>query len=78
MPRSLPFQPGTSILEEWGCSKNENDSFFPKWHIPGEEELSFASELLDCHFQAALDDLLKICQTKTHVDAGEHVMCFSF
>ncbi|KAI0501736.1 hypothetical protein KFK09_016681 [Dendrobium nobile] len=68
--KSLPEKDGASILEEWGCSKNENNSSLPKWHIPGKEELSFANELLVYHFQAALDDLLEICQTKVHVDAG--------
>ncbi|PKA50502.1 hypothetical protein AXF42_Ash013716 [Apostasia shenzhenica] len=69
--RSQPHPFGaTTILEEWGCSKDENDISSPKWHIPGKEERVLANELLELHFQAALDDLLHICQKKNHVDVG--------
>jgi proteasome activator subunit 4 len=44
--------------------------FSPKWHDPSQDELSFASELLDFHFQSALEDLLAICQAKVHSDKG--------
>lgn len=76
--RPFPCEPIASIIEPWGCSrggqneKNEIFNFPPKWHIPNQEELAFANELLDLHFQSALDDLLTICQTKMHNDAGKH------
>ncbi|WOL13929.1 proteasome activator subunit 4 isoform X2 [Canna indica] len=73
-----PFtgQLGASFVEEWLCSKiSENEvekvSFLPRWHIPSHSEVSFATELLDLHFRSALDDLLRICQTKMHTDAGD-------
>ncbi|KAG0467335.1 hypothetical protein HPP92_018915 [Vanilla planifolia] len=69
--RSLTCQLGISILEEWGCSKYEDYNSRPNWHVPGKEELSLANELLDFHFQAALEALVDICQRKAHVDAGQ-------
>ncbi|XP_020110072.1 proteasome activator subunit 4 [Ananas comosus] len=75
--KPFPCEPIASIIEPWGCSrggqneKNEIFNFPPKWHIPNQEELAFANELLDLHFQSALDDLLTICQTKMHNDAGD-------
>ncbi|XP_072991036.1 proteasome activator subunit 4 [Typha latifolia] len=73
-----PFscQPVASILEPWGCSKNyqsekiDTFDYPPKWHIPIQEELAFANELLDLHFQSALDELFEICQTRMHTEAG--------
>ncbi|KAF9589945.1 hypothetical protein IFM89_029561 [Coptis chinensis] len=43
---------------------------YSKWHIPNEEELSFANELLSLHLCSALDDLLRICQTRNSSDPG--------
>lgn len=66
-----------SVLEDWCCSKSYESGknrpiyILPKWHIPSQDELSFANELLDLHFQSALDELLIICQTKLHTDAGD-------
>ena len=68
-------QPG-NIIEPWGCSKAHQGrevemlNFRPKWHDPSQDELSFANELLQFHFQSALDDLLTICQTKLHSETG--------
>ena len=45
-------------------------NFPPKWHDPSQDELSFAKELLQFHFESALDDLLTICQTKLHSKTG--------
>lgn len=45
-------------------------NFPPKWHDPSHDELSFANELLQFHFQSALEDLLTICQTKVHSETG--------
>lgn len=74
-----PFtcQPIGNIIEPWGCSKAHQDredemlNFPPKWHDPSHDELSFANELLQLHFQSALEDLLTICQTKVHSDTGD-------
>lgn len=49
----------------------------PKWHIPSNEEVQFANELLALHFESALDDILKICQTKMHSDPG-NISLFDF
>lgn len=74
--KPFSYQPGSSVLEEWGCSKsnasgqNENTSFPPKWHVPSQDELVFANELLNLHFQSPLNDLLTICQSKIHTEAG--------
>ncbi|KAG6411681.1 hypothetical protein SASPL_129765 [Salvia splendens] len=43
----------------------------PKWHVPIEDEISFANELLKLHFESALDDLLTICQSKIHSHPGD-------
>uniref|UniRef100_A0A0D9WPL1 Proteasome activator complex subunit 4 C-terminal domain-containing protein n=1 Tax=Leersia perrieri TaxID=77586 RepID=A0A0D9WPL1_9ORYZ len=74
-----PFscQPIANIVEPWGCSKAHQDrevemlNFTPKWHDPNHDELSFANELLEFHFQSALEDLLAICQAKIHCETGE-------
>lgn len=42
----------------------------PKWHVPSDEEIQYANELIELHFKSALDDLLRICQTKIHSDPG--------
>lgn len=74
--KTFSCHPAASVLEEWGCSKSygneKNESFgiLPKWHISNQDELLFANELLDIHFQTALDELLRICQTKMHNDTG--------
>ncbi|CAL5038172.1 unnamed protein product [Urochloa decumbens] len=73
-----PFtcQPIGNIIEPWGCSKAHQDrevemlNFSPKWHDPSQDELSFANELLQFHFQSALEDLLTICQTKDHSETA--------
>ncbi|XP_047151805.1 proteasome activator subunit 4 [Vigna umbellata] len=65
--------PDAVALEEWISTKgfSPEESFIPKWHIPCDEEIHFANELIDIHFQSALDDLLKICQSKIHADQGD-------
>ncbi|KAL5981317.1 hypothetical protein ACLOJK_015372 [Asimina triloba] len=65
--------PAAAMLEEWISTKdyqNKDPSLTPKWHIPSEDEVFLANELLDLHFKSALDDLLKICQEKIHSDPG--------
>ncbi|KAK8626328.1 hypothetical protein V6N13_133979 [Hibiscus sabdariffa] len=61
-----------AALEEWISAKDYSDGALkgPKWHVPSDEEVQFANELLVHHFQSALDDLLRICQTKIHSDPG--------
>uniref|UniRef100_A0A0E0HPE0 Proteasome activator subunit 4 n=1 Tax=Oryza nivara TaxID=4536 RepID=A0A0E0HPE0_ORYNI len=74
-----PFscQPIANIIEPWGCSKAHQDrevemlNFTPKWHDPSQDELSFANELLEFHFQSALEDLVSICQRKNHSETGQ-------
>uniref|UniRef100_I1Q1T8 Proteasome activator subunit 4 n=2 Tax=Oryza glaberrima TaxID=4538 RepID=I1Q1T8_ORYGL len=66
-----------NIIEPWGCSKAHQDrevemlNFTPKWHDPSQDELSFANELLEFHFQSALEDLVSICQRKNHSETGQ-------
>ncbi|KDP36327.1 hypothetical protein JCGZ_09542 [Jatropha curcas] len=65
--------PAAAALEEWISTKDYNTDeklMAPKWHVPNNEEIQFASELLNLHFQSALDDLLRICQNKIHSDPG--------
>ncbi|KAK2971931.1 hypothetical protein RJ640_004951 [Escallonia rubra] len=60
-------------LEEWISIKDfssEEPFMGPKWHIPNEEEVQFANELLHMHLESALDDLLRICQSRIHSDPG--------
>ncbi|KAG8385951.1 hypothetical protein BUALT_Bualt03G0098600 [Buddleja alternifolia] len=60
-------------LEEWIDKKDfslDKAVMAPKWHVPVEDEISFANELLKLHFESALDDLLTICQSKIHSDPG--------
>ncbi|XP_061367392.1 proteasome activator subunit 4 isoform X1 [Gastrolobium bilobum] len=65
--------PDAAALEEWISTKDfsTDERLIPKWHIPCDEEVQFANELLDIHFKSAMDDLLKICQTKIHADQGD-------
>ncbi|GAY37721.1 hypothetical protein CUMW_031230 [Citrus unshiu] len=65
--------PAAATLEEWISTKNSSDNELltgPKWHVPSDNEVQFANELLNLHFQSALDDLLRICKTKLHSDSG--------
>ena len=67
-------------MEKWISTKDYTEDgplLSPKWHVPVEEEISFANELLSLHFQSALDLLLKICQDKIHTDTGDLFLCLS-
>ncbi|XP_073268690.1 proteasome activator subunit 4 isoform X1 [Populus alba] len=67
--KSISRHPEAMALEEWISAKDSNSdgpSMGPKWHVPNDDEVQFAHELLNLHFQSALDDLLKICQNKIH------------
>uniref|UniRef100_A0A5B7B961 Putative proteasome activator subunit 4 n=2 Tax=Davidia involucrata TaxID=16924 RepID=A0A5B7B961_DAVIN len=71
--KCILHHPAAAALEEWISTKDYYDdkpSIGPKWHVPSDEEVQFANELLNLHFESALDDLLKICQTKLHSDPG--------
>ncbi|KAL8462064.1 hypothetical protein ACS0TY_033224 [Phlomoides rotata] len=61
-------------LEEWIDTKDfslDKPEMGPKWHVPTEDEINFANELLSLHFESALDDLLTICQSRIHSDPGD-------
>ncbi|KAK6149467.1 hypothetical protein DH2020_016992 [Rehmannia glutinosa] len=61
-------------LEEWIDRKDfslDKPVMGPKWHVPIEDEIDFANDLLKLHFESALDDLLTICQSKIHSDPGD-------
>ncbi|OVA12326.1 Protein of unknown function DUF3437 [Macleaya cordata] len=70
--KCILHHPDAAPLEEWICTKGyqNEQSLRPRWHIPVEGEVLFANELLNLHFGSALDDLLRICQTKIHSDPG--------
>lgn len=79
MCRCFSCHPAASILEDWISTKDyhkKEQPLSPKWHIPTNDELLFANELLDLHFHSALDDLLRICQNKIHSDLGKLHICF--
>ncbi|KAF2298087.1 hypothetical protein GH714_013491 [Hevea brasiliensis] len=66
--------PAAVALEEWISTKDYTSAekmMAPKWHVPNDEEIQFANELLNLHFESALDDLLRICQNKIHSDPGD-------
>lgn len=65
--------PAAFALEDWISTKDyttDEPNMCPKWHVPSDDEVKFAEELLNHHFQSALDDLLRISQTKMHSDLG--------
>ncbi|KAA8527119.1 hypothetical protein F0562_008652 [Nyssa sinensis] len=71
--RCILRHPAAAALEEWISTKDYYDDkplIVPMWHVPSDEEVQFANELLNLHFESALDDLLRICQTKLHSDPG--------
>ncbi|KAL9224895.1 hypothetical protein vseg_000877 [Gypsophila vaccaria] len=70
--RCASHYPNAHPMEKWISTKDSLDDLspVPKWHVPVEEEIVFANELLSLHFQAALDELNKICQEKIHTDTG--------
>ncbi|CAL2258252.1 unnamed protein product [Prunus armeniaca] len=71
--KCILHHPNAAALEEWISTKDysgDKPMVAPKWHIPSVEEVEFANELLDLHFQLALDDLSRICETKVHSDPG--------
>lgn len=72
--KCMSHHPASAALEEWISPKDyfEDKSFVgPKWHVPSYEEIQYANELIELHFKSALDDLLRICQTKIHSDSGD-------
>ncbi|KAK9269629.1 hypothetical protein L1049_001406 [Liquidambar formosana] len=71
--KCISCHPDATALEEWISTKDyssDEQLMGPSWHVPSDEEVQFANELLNLHFQSALDDLLRICQTKMHSDSG--------
>ncbi|XP_068639166.1 proteasome activator subunit 4 isoform X2 [Aristolochia californica] len=71
--RCLSCHPLATALEEWVSTKDNLSSMLslgPRWHIPSDEEMLFANELLELHFESALCDLLRICKDKIHTEPG--------
>ncbi|CAH9135204.1 unnamed protein product [Cuscuta epithymum] len=61
-------------LEEWISTKdfaNDKRLMAPGWHVPCQEEIQFANELLSLHFDSALVELSRICKSKIHSDSGD-------
>lgn len=61
------------LMEKWISIKDclgDKPLICPQWHVPVQEEISYANELLSLHFQSALDTLARICQDRIHTDAG--------
>ncbi|CAH2053834.1 unnamed protein product [Thlaspi arvense] len=72
--KCLSRHPAAPALEEWVSTKassKDDQVAHSRWHVPTKEEIQFANELLDLHLQSALDDLLRICQSDIHSDAGD-------
>ncbi|WZZ42425.1 hypothetical protein YC2023_038684 [Brassica napus] len=72
--RCLSRHPAAPALEEWistKASSKDEQVVHSRWHVPTKEEIQFANELIDLHLQSALDDLLRICQSNIHSDAGD-------
>ncbi|KAJ0249356.1 Proteasome activator subunit 4 [Hirschfeldia incana] len=72
--KCLSRHPAAPALEEWistKASSKDEQVAHSRWHVPTKEEIQFANELLDLHLQSALDDLLRICQSNIHSDAGD-------
>ncbi|KAL8033297.1 hypothetical protein ABFX02_13G151400 [Erythranthe guttata] len=72
--KCVMHHPFSASLENWIDTKDfsiDKPVIGPKWHVPVEDEIKFANELLKLHFESALDDLLTICQSKIHSDPGD-------
>ncbi|GKD52114.1 proteasome activator subunit 4, partial [Tanacetum coccineum] len=60
-------------LEEWISNKDfskDEASTCLKWHIPNDDEIQLANELINRHLESALDKTVKICQDNIHSDPG--------
>ncbi|CAA0832493.1 proteasome activating protein 200 [Striga hermonthica] len=72
--KCVTHHPFAASLEQWIDTKDfslDKPAMGPKWHVPTEEEINLANELLMLHFESALDDLLTICRSKIHSDPGD-------
>ncbi|PWA43841.1 proteasome activating protein [Artemisia annua] len=71
--KSVSHHSSLTPLAEWISNKdfsNDEASTGPKWHIPNDDEIQLANELLNLHLESALDELVKICQDNIHSDPG--------
>uniref|UniRef100_A0A0D6R2L6 Proteasome activator subunit 4 n=1 Tax=Araucaria cunninghamii TaxID=56994 RepID=A0A0D6R2L6_ARACU len=60
-------------LEEWISTKESDTAKAlegPKWHLPNNDEMVFANEILDVHLRSVLVKLKQICQTEHHQESG--------
>jgi proteasome activator subunit 4 len=66
--RSVPALPNSAGVDPWlgtrGASRPP-PGLLPTWHVPNDEEVAFANELLALHLTGALSDLSQIVEEGT-------------
>ncbi|XP_024522024.1 proteasome activator subunit 4 [Selaginella moellendorffii] len=61
--RSCSGYPGHDGIESWISTKEPSLSLVsPMWHLPSEEEVAFAEEVIQLHLRNALLDLRSLCE----------------
>ncbi|KAH7293640.1 hypothetical protein KP509_28G034600 [Ceratopteris richardii] len=63
---------GLDGIEEWISMKVDSgiEEKGPLWHLPSQNEVSFANELLEMHLKAALVQLQAVCSESYQGDSG--------